>query len=82
MKLKEFNFIGARKIALSISAALIAIILIFALIFGVRLSVQFSGGTIITYTYEGEIDADSIQTEAQEVIAVSYTHLDVYKRQA
>lgn len=40
----------------------------FALIFGVRLSVQFSGGTIITYTYEGEIDADSIQTEAQEVI--------------
>ncbi len=68
MKLKEFNFIGARKIALSISAALIAIILIFALIFGVRLSVQFSGGTIITYTYEGEIDADSIQTEAQEVI--------------
>ena len=68
MKLKEFNFIGARKMALSISAALIAIILIFALIFGVRLSVQFSGGTIITYTYEGEIDADSIQTEAQEVI--------------
>ena len=50
MKLKEFNFIGAKKISLSVSAALIAIILLCSLIFGVRLSVQFSGGTIVTYT--------------------------------
>ena len=28
MKLKEFNFIGAKKISLSVSAALIAIILL------------------------------------------------------
>lgn len=68
MKLKEFNFIGARKIALSVSAALIAIILLCAFIFGVRLSVQFSGGTIVTYTYEGEMDADTIQATAKDVI--------------
>ena len=49
MKLKEFNFIGAKKISLSVSAALIAIILLCSLIFGVRLSVQFSGGTIVLF---------------------------------
>lgn len=32
MKLKEFNFIGAKKISLSVSAALIAIILLCSLI--------------------------------------------------
>ncbi len=68
MKLKEFNFIGAKKISLSVSAALIAIILLCSLIFGVRLSVQFSGGTIVTYTYEGEIDADAIESVAKDTV--------------
>lgn len=68
MKLKEFNFIGAKKISLSVSAALIAVILLCSLIFGVRLSVQFSGGTIVTYTYEGEINAGAIQSVAKDTV--------------
>lgn len=73
MKIKDFDFLGAKKIVFAISAGLIAIILLFSLIFGVRLSVQFSGGTIVTYTYEGEVDSDAVKTTAEDVIGQAVT---------
>lgn len=68
MKLKEFNFIGSKK-NLSLRIGCVDChypALLFD--FGVRLSVQFSGGTIVTYTYEGEIDADAIESVAKDTV--------------
>ncbi len=72
MKLKEslknFDFLGAKKVSFIISAVLLAAILLCTLIFGVKMDVKFTGGTIVTYTYEGDIDAAAVQTLATETL--------------
>lgn len=61
---KDINFIGKSKIFFTISLAIIAIGLICNIIFGVTLDIQFKGGTIVSYTFVGEID----ETELKDVI--------------
>ena len=53
---KELNIVGRRKIFLSISAALILIGIICNIILGTQLDVEFKGGTLIKYSYDGTID--------------------------
>lgn len=61
MKLKrELDFFGHRKIFYGISIALIVIAAIFAVIFGIRVDIQFTGGTIANYSYTGSIDTNAI----------------------
>lgn len=56
---RSFNFTGnIRKYAI-LSGALLAVILVFVLAFGVQLDIQFRGGSIVTYAYEGELDGGS-----------------------
>lgn len=54
----KFNFIGRRKVFLIISACILAVGLLVNLIFGVELDVSFKGGTLLKYTYTGEINTD------------------------
>ncbi|MBQ3265034.1 MAG: protein translocase subunit SecF [Ruminococcus sp.] len=67
---KDLNFIGKKKIFFGISLAIIAIGLICNIIFGVTLDIQFKGGTIVNYSFVGEIDdaklKDTIQTATPE----------------
>lgn len=60
MKRHEFHidFVGHSKVYLGITIALIAIGIISTAVFGVKLDIQFSGGTMLTYLYDGEINAD------------------------
>ena len=67
---KDLNFIGKSKVFFGISLAIIAIGLICNIIFGATLDIQFKGGTIVNYSYTGEIDQealkDAIQTATPE----------------
>lgn len=65
---KYFNFINNRKKYFAISGAVIALIVIFSFVFGVGMDVQFSGGAIVTYSYSGEVDANVVQSTANEVL--------------
>ena len=60
---KDLNFIGKSKVFFGISLAIIAIGLICNIIFGATLDIQFKGGTIVNYSYTGEIDADALYDE-------------------
>ena len=68
------NFIGNRKTYLKISGALILVTLLVALIFGVHLDIQFKGGSIITYSYEGTVSdaeiASASQVQLQNAVSV------------
>ncbi len=66
--MKKINFYKNRKIYFSISIAVILIGLIFALINGVALDIQFQGGTILKYTYTGNIDADKAGSIVQSLL--------------
>lgn len=63
---KDLNFYGKRKVFFCISLAIIGIGLIFNIIFGARLDIQFKGGSIITCRYEGEIDTAELQDTIQK----------------
>ena len=60
--MKNFDFVGKRKIFYIISAAFILIGLVFNIIFGVELDIDFTGGTMLSYGYEGEIDAAKVES--------------------
>ena len=63
---KDLNFIGKKKIFFGISLAIIAIGIIFNIIFGATLDIQFKGGTIISYGYVGEIDQSTLGDTLQK----------------
>jgi len=74
MAKKKIDFIGNKKIYFIFSVCLIAVILLCALIFGVKLDIQFKGGTIVTYTYaSGTMNSDDIKAVAEETIGERVT---------
>lgn len=66
MAKRKFDFIGNKKKYFIFSICLIAVILLCSFIFGVQLDIQFKGGTIVTYTYSGDISSDEIKAAAEE----------------
>ncbi len=72
----NFDFIKNSKKYFTISIVLIVIGIISTFIFGANLDIQFKGGTLITYLYDGEIDADEFKSAAEDAlegISVSVT---------
>lgn len=75
---KKFNidFIGHKKIFFIISAVVVAFSILATFIFGAELDIQFKGGTILTYVYDGDIDAGEFSSFAGETLGgmgVKYT---------
>ena len=63
---KDLNFIGKSKIFFGISLAIIAIGLICNIIFGTTLDIQFKGGTVVSYSFKGEIDQNALGQTIQQ----------------
>ena len=59
----NINFIGNKNKYFVFSISLIVLIIVATIINGVGLDIQFQGGYIFTYSYEGEIDKDRLETE-------------------
>ena len=62
-KTPHINFIGNRKKFYTFSCALIAVVLVFCAVFGVKMDVEFKGGSMITLSYEGDVDLPSLKSE-------------------
>lgn len=59
MKTFQMRFYENRKIFFTISLGIMAIGLIFNIIFGVQLDIQFRGGAMIKYSYASSVDLDA-----------------------
>lgn len=68
MKKWNINFFGHRKIYFGLSIALIVMMLVGAVVFGVDLDIQFKGGALITYSYTGDIDQADFQQSVESVL--------------
>ena len=61
-KTPSINFIGNRKKFYTFSCALIAVVLVFCGIFGVKMDVELKGGCMITLAYEGDADLNDLKS--------------------
>jgi SecD/SecF fusion protein len=66
---KTWDFVGKRKIVYSISAAIVAAVVVFALLpgFGVNLDIQFKGGAQVRYELAAPIDIEAADAAARSV---------------
>lgn len=64
----NFNFVKYTKVYCLISIVLILAIIATAVFAGVKADIEFTGGCIITYSYDGDIDLNEVKTAAEEAI--------------
>lgn len=65
---KEFDFVGKRKLFACISLGIFALCIMCTLIMGVELDISFKGGSLLKYSYAGELDADAVEDTVNEII--------------
>lgn len=63
---KAIDFVGKRKIFFGISIAVILIGLVCNFIFGTTMDIQFKGGSMLKYSYTGELDNSALKDLIQE----------------
>ena len=59
--MKQFDFVGRKKIFAAISIGIIVIGVLFNIIFGTQLDIEFKGGTLLQFSYEGTIDKSALE---------------------
>ncbi len=64
----NFDYIKNRKTYFIISSILVIFCILSTFIFGANLDIQFKGGTLITYLYEGDIDTTAFKTDAETAL--------------
>ena len=64
---KIFDVVGKRKIFYTFSIAVIVLSIVLSFVFGMDVAIEFRGGTIITYSYTGDISDSEIASAAAEV---------------
>lgn len=67
MKNKTFDVVGKRKFFYIVSLAIIVLSIVFTAVFGMNVAIEFKGGTIIAYSYNGTIDENAVASAAQSV---------------
>ena len=65
---KSIDFVGLRKRFLTISSCLMAAIVLCAVVFGVHLDTEFTGGAMITLSYEGSFTMSDVQKVASSAL--------------
>ena len=57
----KHDFVSKKKICFIISACIILVGIICNVIFGTQLNISFKGGSLITYSYSGELDSTTVE---------------------
>jgi len=65
---KFTNFFSKRRIFFSISVTIVLIGIVMSFVNGVRLDIQFKGGSLVKYNYTGEIDPDRAANITSDII--------------
>ena len=65
---KVYDFCSKKKLILIIAICVIAALLLGALIRGVKFAIEFKGGTMLTYSYTGDLSTDDVETEVEKLV--------------
>lgn len=61
------DFVSKRKVFVIISACAFAVTLLFSFVLGVDVDIRFKGGTMITYSYTGEVNTNDIKSTVESL---------------
>ena len=64
---KEFDFLKNKKVFFIIPVAIAVITIITAFVIGVPVDIEFKGGTMLTYSYNGTINPNDVKTEVEKL---------------
>lgn len=70
---KDLNVVGHRKLFYTISCVLIALFIVLTLTIGLNVDIQFKGGTILTYSYTGDIDSNDVENVVSDTLDLKST---------
>lgn len=70
---KPLKVFANRKKFYGISCGLIAVFAIVTIAAGLNVAIEFKGGTLLSYTYEGELDTNDVAKTVNDVIGESVT---------
>ncbi len=73
MKIDKLNLISVRRRFFLVSIILIAVILVYSIVFGVEIDIQFQGGAMIRYSYTGDVDTANLQSDMESILGNSLT---------
>lgn len=65
---KEFDFCARRKLFVIISLCIMAVGVLFNVIFGTSMDVSFTGGTLMRYSFTGTMDTEKADSVAKQVL--------------
>ena len=65
---RQLDFVGKRKKFLTFSACLLAAIVLCAAVLGVKMDTEFTGGAMLTLSYEGTPDLAAVEQTAEEAL--------------
>ena len=68
MPAKVYNFCGKKKMILGIAIAVIVAFIVGLIVRGVNLSIDFKGGSEISYSYTGDIEANDVKDAVDDLI--------------
>lgn len=72
-KAKMWNIVWARKKFFAFLLCLVLFIAVFSAVFGVKMDIQFKGGAMISYSYEGEAPVADLTKEAKVALGSDVT---------
>ncbi len=67
-----YDFVGKRKIFFTLSIVIISFSLLMSF-FGLKLDIEFRGGTMINYGFSGSVESDNIDKVATDVLKTDVT---------
>ncbi|MBP3747775.1 MAG: protein translocase subunit SecF [Ruminococcus sp.] len=70
---KVYNFCGQKKLILAVCVILFAALIVGVIIRGDNRSIEFKGGTMLTYTYEGDLSTSDVKSLVEDVTGQNVT---------
>ena len=70
---KVYNFCSKKKLILGVVIAVLVVFIGAAIIRGIHLAIEFKGGTLITYTYQGDINTNEVADAVKEIVGSTVT---------
>jgi len=70
---KVYNFCSKKKLILGVVIVVLLTFIVGAIVRGIHLAIEFKGGTLITYSYQGDINTNDVASTVKDIVGSTVT---------